>query len=118
MAQYQRSTINPSSVSMPLGRYSQLARVKMGELLFLAGQVGVDADGKMVGKGDVGAQVRQIYKNIGDVLKSAGASWTMRCPFCLKRKNPCPRTKGCTSAAGRIKDICSNSFRRARKQSR
>ena len=75
MTQYQRLTINPRGVSKPLGRYSQLARVKMGELLFLAGQVAVDADGNMVGKGDVAAQVRQIYQNIGDVLKSAGADF-------------------------------------------
>jgi enamine deaminase RidA (YjgF/YER057c/UK114 family) len=75
MTRYERSMANPSSVSTPLGRYSQLARVKTGELLFLAGQVAVDADGNMVGKGDVAAQVRQIYKNIGDVLKSAGAGF-------------------------------------------
>ena len=36
----------------------------------------VDSHGFLgVGKGDVAAQVRQIYQNIGDVLKSAGADF-------------------------------------------
>ena len=75
MAGLHRTTINPDGISPPLGRYSQLARVRAGELLFLAGQVGVDADGKLAGEGDVAAQVRQIYRNIGEVLRSAGASF-------------------------------------------
>jgi enamine deaminase RidA (YjgF/YER057c/UK114 family) len=29
----------------------------------------------MVGKGDAAAQIRQIFKNIGDVLKSVGAGF-------------------------------------------
>ena len=75
MSGLQRTTVNPAGVSPPLGRYSQLARVRAGELLFLAGQVGVDSDGKLVGRDDVGAQVEQIYRNIGEVLRSAGASF-------------------------------------------
>ena len=75
MAGPHRTTINPDGVSLPLGRYSHLARVRAGELLFLAGQVGVDAEGKLVGEGDVAAQARQIYRNIGEVLRSAGASF-------------------------------------------
>ena len=75
MSGLQRTTVNPAGVSPPLGRYSQLTRVRAGELLFLAGQVGVDSDGKLVGRDDVGAQVEQIYRNIGEVLHSAGASF-------------------------------------------
>ena len=75
MAQLQRVTSNPGGVSPPLGRYSHLLRVKPGELLYLGGQVAVDEDGNLVGKGDVVAQVRQVYKNIGTILESAGASF-------------------------------------------
>ena len=75
MAQLDRTMENPSSVAQPLGRYSQLARVKPNEMLYLAGQVAVDADGNMVGVGDVVAQVRQVYENIGNVLEAAGATF-------------------------------------------
>jgi enamine deaminase RidA (YjgF/YER057c/UK114 family) len=44
-------------------------------MLYLAGQVAVDADGNMVGVGDVVAQVRQVYENIGNVLEAAGATF-------------------------------------------
>ena len=75
MDQQHRRIVNPSGVSPPLGRYSHLARVRAGELLFLAGQVAVDLEGNVVGEGDVAAQVGQVYENIGRVLKSAGASF-------------------------------------------
>ena len=75
MAQVVRTMENPSSVAQPLGRYSQLTRVKSQEMLYLAGQVAVDAGGNMVGVGDVVAQVRQVYENIGNVLESAGATF-------------------------------------------
>ena len=75
MGKLERTMENPSSVAQPLGRYSQLARVKPQEMLYLAGQVAVDADGNMVGVGDVVAQVRQVYENIGNVLESAGATF-------------------------------------------
>jgi len=52
-----------------------MARVKASELLLLAGQVSVDINGNLVGEGDIAAQTRQVYKNIGNILKSAGASF-------------------------------------------
>ena len=75
MVQLQRVTSNPEGVSPPLGRYSHLLRVKAGELLYLGGQVAMDEKGDLVGEGDVAAQVRQVYKNIGTILESAGASF-------------------------------------------
>ena len=75
MKQLQRLLSNPEGVHPPVGRYSHLARVKAGELLFLAGQVAVDENGDLVGKGDVGAQTRQAFQNIGTILESAGATF-------------------------------------------
>ena len=75
MKQLQRLLSNPEGVHPPVGRYSHLARVKAGELLFLAGQVAVDENGDLVGKGDVGAQTRQTFQNIGTILESAGATF-------------------------------------------
>jgi enamine deaminase RidA (YjgF/YER057c/UK114 family) len=55
--------------------YSHLVRVEAKELLFLAGQVAVDADGNTVAKGDAGAQTRIAYEHIGGILADAGASY-------------------------------------------
>ena len=46
-----------------------------GRLLFISGQLAFDADMKLVGKGDMGAQTRQVLRNIEVVLKQAGGSF-------------------------------------------
>ena len=76
MAQLERVMVNPAEIAAPLGAYSQAARVKTGELVFIAGQVGVNAAGELVGPGDVGAQARQTFENIGAVLASMGGSFS------------------------------------------
>jgi enamine deaminase RidA (YjgF/YER057c/UK114 family) len=50
--------------------------VTASRLLFVAGQVGVDTGGNLVGKGDAAAQTRQAFQNIGQVLAGAGASFS------------------------------------------
>ena len=66
--------MNPDALGKPLGQYSQITRVKASEFLFIAGQVGVDKDGKLAGE-DFDAQCRQTFANIEAALKSAGAGW-------------------------------------------
>jgi enamine deaminase RidA (YjgF/YER057c/UK114 family) len=66
---------NPDSMGKPLGPYSQIARVKASELLFIAGQVATDKDGRTVGANDFDAQCRQVFANIDTALKSQGASF-------------------------------------------
>ena len=41
--------------------------------IYVGGQDSVDADGEVVGKGDLGAQTTQILANIGTALAAAGA---------------------------------------------
>jgi enamine deaminase RidA (YjgF/YER057c/UK114 family) len=65
--------VNPDSLGKPLGQYSQMTRVKASEFLFIAGQVGVDKDGKTPDEFD--AQCAQMFANIEAALKSAGAGW-------------------------------------------
>ena len=55
---------NPDALGKPLGQYSQLTRVKAAELLFIAGQVATDRNGKVVGADDFDAQCRQVFANI------------------------------------------------------
>ena len=75
MAALQRTVVNTPQAPQPIGAYSQAIRIKAGELVFVAGQVGLDADGDMVGRGDVAAQTRQVFHNIGQILASVGASF-------------------------------------------
>ena len=65
--------VNPDALGKPLGQYSQITRVKASEFIFIAGQVGVDKEGKIVG--DFDAQCAQTFANIGAALQSVGAGW-------------------------------------------
>ena len=64
--------INPSTVMPPPGGYSQ--GIQAGDLIFLAGQVGVDAGGKLTGDAGMAAQTRQTIANVSAVLAEAGAT--------------------------------------------
>jgi enamine deaminase RidA (YjgF/YER057c/UK114 family) len=46
-----------------------------GQWVAIAGQVALDADGKLVGEGDMEAQTRQVFANLDAALKAAGATW-------------------------------------------
>jgi enamine deaminase RidA (YjgF/YER057c/UK114 family) len=50
--------------------------VKVGNLLFVAGQVALDEELRIVGPGDAEAQARQTWKNIQIVVEAAGGKIT------------------------------------------
>ena len=50
--------------------------VKSGRIVFVAGQVAVNADGKIVGGGDLVAQFRQTCANLQAVVGAAGGDLT------------------------------------------
>lgn len=54
-----------------VGPYSQA--IKIGNFLFLSGQIGIDPETKELVPGGVEAQAEQIFKNIRAVLDAAGA---------------------------------------------
>ena len=56
----------------PVANYKMATRMEGGRLLYVSGQVAWDASGNIVGKGDVGAQARQAFKNLRQVLQAAG----------------------------------------------
>lgn len=60
--------INPDGLSKS-PNYTQV--VKAGKLLFIAGQTGVAADGKVAGPG-MKEQVEQVLNNLATALKSQG----------------------------------------------
>jgi 2-iminobutanoate/2-iminopropanoate deaminase len=65
--------VRAPGLAEPLGHYSDA--VRSGNLLFLSGCVALDRDGSLVGAGDVVAQTRQVFANIGEVLAAAGAGF-------------------------------------------
>jgi len=67
--------LNPDALGKPLGQYSHMTRVKASEFLFIAGQLGADRNGAIVGADDFDAQCVQTFANIEAALKSAGAGW-------------------------------------------
>lgn len=76
MSELSRTIINTDRAPQPIGAYSQAIRTAPGELLFIAGQVAVDIDGNPVGVGDMAAQVRQVFANLGGILESVGATFS------------------------------------------
>jgi 2-iminobutanoate/2-iminopropanoate deaminase len=63
--------------------------VRVGDMLYLSGQIGTDASGKLV-SGGIGAEARQTMDNIGTALKRGGSSFE--------------RVVQCTVALADIKD--------------
>ena len=55
--------------------YRQVAIATGSKLVFMAGQVAWDADGNLVGKGDLAAQVRQCYLNVATAVTEAGGTF-------------------------------------------
>jgi enamine deaminase RidA (YjgF/YER057c/UK114 family) len=58
----------------PLG-YSHVVEVRNGRTLYIAGQVALDKEGKLVGAGNVRAQVKQVFENLKARLEDGGASF-------------------------------------------
>ena len=69
-----KKIIQPKNLSDPRPRYSQGILIEGGKLLFIAGQTASDKDGNVVGKGDIEAQTRQVFKNLSAVLEEAGGT--------------------------------------------
>jgi len=68
-----RQSVSTPHAPQAIGPYSQA--VRMGSLLFVSGQIPLDpATGTMI-DGDVAAQTRRVFQNIGAILEAAGASF-------------------------------------------
>ena len=67
--------LNPQGVAKPAGLYNHAISVGPGQLLFIAGQVAIDENNKLIGEGDFNAQMEQVFKNLGHILESADASF-------------------------------------------
>ena len=61
-------------LSTPNGIMSHGVEVSAGKMVFVSGQVSRDAQGEIVGKGDIRAQTRQVLENMKSVLAQGGAT--------------------------------------------
>lgn len=62
--------LNPPGVKQQT--YYNHAVIRAGQPVFMTGQVAWDADGNVVGKGDIDAQASKIWENIGLALAALG----------------------------------------------
>lgn len=63
--------VNPPSLAHPSG-FNHGILVTGGDLLFLAGQTGSNAEGQIVAPGDLVAQYEQTLRNLQTVVETAG----------------------------------------------
>jgi reactive intermediate/imine deaminase len=66
--------MNPQGLSTPTG-YSHVVSTRGGRTVYIAGQVALDAQARVVGAGDLAAQTRQVFANLDIALKAAGATF-------------------------------------------
>ncbi|MFF2083937.1 RidA family protein [Nocardia sp. NPDC058176] len=66
--------LNPAGLPA-IDTYRQVAVATGSRSVHVAGQVAWDAEGNMVGAGDLAAQVERCYRNVGIALAAAGASF-------------------------------------------
>jgi 2-iminobutanoate/2-iminopropanoate deaminase len=73
-AQIKRT--NPPTLSTPTG-YTHIVEVTgPAKMVYIAGQIALDKEGKVVGEGDMKAQAEQVFKNLDAALAAAGAKFS------------------------------------------
>ena len=55
--------------------YSNIVEVRGGRTLYIAGQLALDKEGKLIGPGDFRSQVKQVFENLKARLAEGGASF-------------------------------------------
>lgn len=75
MADVRRS--NPETIAKPFANYAHVVTVEQAEkLVFCAGQVAADIDGKVLPPDDFDAQAEMVMKNLDFALQAGGARFT------------------------------------------
>ncbi|MCP4326995.1 MAG: RidA family protein [Alphaproteobacteria bacterium] len=65
---------DPPDLWAPFGAFSMGVVQGDGQVVYLKGQVALDRDGAVVGRGDMAAQVRQVLENIQSALAIVGGA--------------------------------------------
>jgi enamine deaminase RidA (YjgF/YER057c/UK114 family) len=70
----EKNYVNPPTLLQPRG-YTHVVTVEgPAKMVFVSGQVAVDREGKLVGPGDLKAQIRQAAANLKAALEAVGAT--------------------------------------------
>ena len=74
----ERQNIFPEGLSKRIVKghvlYTPVVTVVPGKLVFVSGILSRNEKGGIVGRGDMAAQIRQVFKNIETALKAVGAT--------------------------------------------
>lgn len=65
--------INPQTMSKPIGFAHVVDIAGPGRMIYVAGQLGIDADGKVAGS--LREQIAQAFENVREGLSAAGAGY-------------------------------------------
>lgn len=55
--------------------YTHVVASRSERIVHISGQIAIDVDGKVVGKGDLAAQTEQVMENLKTALTAAGATF-------------------------------------------
>ena len=65
--------LTPTGLFKPAA-YTQVIVTGGRRMVFIAGQVSIDAEGRLVAPGDLAGQVKQVFANLRTALEGAGAT--------------------------------------------
>lgn len=68
----KREMVRTDNAPAAIGTYSQAIRV--GGLLFLSGQIGIDPGTGVLVSGGIETETRQVFENLREVARAAGSS--------------------------------------------
>jgi 2-iminobutanoate/2-iminopropanoate deaminase len=73
MPESRRQAVATATAPRAIGPYSQAVRA--GSLIFVSGQIPLDPSTGQLIDGDIAAQTRRVFQNLGEILSAAGASF-------------------------------------------
>ena len=69
-----KTVINSKNAPAAIGPYSQ-GIAAAGETIYVSGQLPIDPDAGKITAGDIAGQTEQSLKNVGNILREAGADF-------------------------------------------
>jgi 2-iminobutanoate/2-iminopropanoate deaminase len=69
-----RKIVTSEQLPKPMGPYSHCVIGEGSKLVFISGQVPQDANGNLIGRGDIAAQTRQVLANMRSAVEAAGGT--------------------------------------------
>src|SRR5687767_10752305 len=70
-----KKVIYSAQAPEPIGPYSQA--IQAGNMVFISGQIAIQSStGKILSKGTIEEETRQVMENIGEILKAAGLNFS------------------------------------------